>query len=456
MGRGRRASRADDRAAPRTRALCVAATALACAVASIAANPACATLAGADTSRIRIETGPGMDLTNETYYEETFVDTTFLGRRRIATPESRVAGVVVSSIEGTRAQRSTSYRIDDELSLGDRLQRNALTAAWRQDVAPDLRLMLDPALEWRHDRTFDRDQQEWHAALRTRMRRTLADDATSIEGGIAGDVIRTRGPGSEFLLDRNSVTGAMAIDHLPLLGEEWRLGYALADRVFPDSSERDHVEHAWDAQWRHAFMGGSTLAIEALAQRRLPQHLALTSRDHFWTETASLDGDGRLGERWAVRVRLEGEAMQYDLEDSTVFFDYRIVRARLGLQLEREARWSLTVGPIGEVLMAPLAPGEAYREIGGEAQFELLGVGSWWNVTPAAGYRAYDSEGQAGLPGALHSSFTWVSLDAFIDQALPARARLRALTSLRYESHTDPSQNAASVYLSLQLRGIVR
>jgi hypothetical protein len=288
------------------------------------------------------------------------------------------------------------------------------------------------------------------------MRRTLADDATSIEGGATGDVIRTHGPGSEFLLDRNSVTGAIALDHLPLWGEEWRLGYSLADRVFPDSSERDHFEHGWDAHWRHPFIGGSALTLDAQAQRRRTQQVAPTSRDNFWSETGSIEADGRLSERWSLRLRLEDEGMQYDLQDSTVFFDYRIVRARLGAQLEHEARWSVTVGPIAEMLVSPLAPGEAYREIGGEVQLEIIGGGSWWNVTPAAGYRDYDATQQPGLPGALHSSFTWVSLEAFVDQVLPGRTRLRALTSLRYELHTDPSQNAMSVYLSLQLRGTVR
>ena len=43
-------------------------------------------------------------------------------------------------------------------------------------------------------------------------------------------------------------------------------------------------------------------------------------------------------------------------------------------------------------------------------------------------------------------------LDAFVDQPLLDRLRLRVLTSLRYEFHTDAAQDAGSIYLSMQLR----
>ena len=52
----------------------------------------------------------------------------------------------------------------------------------------------------------------------------------------------------------------------------------------------------------------------------------------------------------------------------------------------------------------------------------------------------------------LHSSFAFYELDGFVDQRLPGRLTVRAMTSLRYEKHTDPSEDAASLYLSLELR----
>jgi len=68
-----------------------------------------------------------------------------------------------------------------------------------------------------------------------------------------------------------------------------------------------------------------------------------------------------------------------------------------------------------------------------------------------AGWRAYDESPVPGLAVSLHSSYAFYGLDAFVDQPLVDRVRLRTLASLRYESHTDPAQNAASVYLSAQL-----
>ena len=155
-------------------------------------------------------------------------------------------------------------------------------------------------------------------------------------------------------------------------------------------------------------------------------------------------------------MRLEGEALQYDVEDSNVFFDYRTTRARLRVQFDGGARWTLSAGPRGERLASPLSSGEGYREIGGAVEFELLGRRAVWSLTPAAGWREYDQAPGTALSANLHSSYAFYELDGFVDQPLLDRLRLRALTALRYESHTDPSQDAGSLYLSVQLRWTAR
>ncbi len=407
---------------------------------------------GPDSTAFRFETGASADFTNELYYEDAYVDTTFLGRRLVDTPEPRYAGVLYAIVQGTRGQRRASWQIQNELSLGDKVRRDALGISWRDEFAPDWRLVLSPALEWRHDRSFERDQEEWRGSFRGRLRRSFSEETRAAELGVLADFVRSSGVGSEFLPNRNALKGSVALDHLGLLGDEWRVGYSLASRVFPDSTTRDHLEHAAEARFRRMFGGGHVITVEATGRRRQTRLIVTNSRDNYWEEGAIVEGDWRVSERWGVRTRLDGEALQYDLEEPDVYFDYQVARARLGLRYDRDARWSLTVGPRGERLTAPLSPDEAYREIAGAVEFELLGRRSMWSVAPAVGWRDYDEASDGAPASGLHSSYAFYALDAFVDQPLMDHVRLRALTGLRYESHTDPSQDAASIQLSLQVR----
>lgn len=448
-GRGRRGPRG-----PRAFAL------LACAIVPallIAARAAGAGgIPGPDTLGVRVETAAGTDITNEQYYEDAFIDTTFLGRRLVNTPEARYAGFLFTAVQGTRGERRATYQIQNELSVGDKIQRDALSLSWRDDLSPAWRLVLNPTLSWRHDRTFDRDQNEWRGAFRGRVRRNFDDDATTAELGLVGDLVRTSGQGSEFLLDRNAIRGSVALDHLALLGDDWRVGYGLAVRVFPDSSVRDHVEHGWEGRWHHPFLAGHALTLETSGQRRKTLDFVTSSRDNFWEEFATAEAHIRAADRWSLGLRVEGEARQYDVQDSTLFFDYHVLRARLAPRYDRDGKWSVGVGPRAEILASPLNPGEAYREIGGAVEFEWLGSRALWNLTPAAGWREYDQPSNPGTAVSLHSSFAFYELDAFVDQGLINRLRLRVLTSLRYEFHTDDVQDAGSIYLSMQLRWLAR
>ena len=410
---------------------------------------------GPDTIGVRIEAGAGTDITNEQYYEDAFVDTTFLGRRRVNTPETRAAGILYTAIQGTRRARRVAYQIRNELSLGDKVNRDALDLSWRDDFATGWRLALEPSLVWRRDRSFDRDQEEWRAAGRGRLRRTISE-ATTAELGLVGDLVRSSGRGSEYLLDRDAGRTSLALDHVDLDGDEWRLGYGLATRVFPDSAARDHLEHAWEGRWRYASLAGHSLALETSGLRRQTRRNALNSRDNYWEEFATLEGDWRAGDRWTLRLRVEGDALQYDLEDSTSFFNYRLARGRLGLRFDGQGRWTLSAGPRAEVLASHLNPGEGYREIGGALELEVLGTRALWSVIPSAGWRAYHQEPATASTTDLHSSFAFYELEMFVDQPLLERLRLRALSSLRYEFHTDPSQDAGSFDLSLQLRWLAR
>jgi hypothetical protein len=402
-----------------------------------------------DSARVRFECGAATDLTNELYYEDAFIDTTFLGRRLRSTPEARYAAVLAATLEGTRAHRTASYQLQQELSLGDRLQRNTASLAFRMQPSPGWQLQLGPRLEYRHDRTFDRDLEEWRGGVTARLRRSLAGGATLVELGSGADFLRTSGRGSNFFLDRNSGRIAVALDHMALLGDEWRIGYGITGRVFPDSSGRDHLEHGWEGRWRHVFLGGHTLALETDGERRQTLEIVPVSRDNFWNERGALEAAASLSEAWTLRGRVEGEATQYDLEDSTLFFDYQVVRARVGPAFERAGRWSLAAGPRAEALFSRLNLGEGYRELGGVVEFEYLDGGALWSVAPAAGWRDYDSSGGQLK---IHSSYAFYELNLLGDQALPGGLRVRALSTLRLESHTDHAQDARSLYFSCDVR----
>lgn len=413
--------------------------------------------AAADSVRIRWEIGGSTDVTNEQFYEDAYIDTVSLGRRLVASPETRVAGVLAAALEGTRSSGATRYRLRSDLSLGNRIQREALRGSWRQRLGPDWDLALVPHGEFRHDRTFDRDLDEWRAGGDARLRRAFADRSAFAELGASGDLLRTRGRGDAFLLDRNAGRVSVAFDHLGITGADWRAGWALAARVFPDSSVRDHFEQSAELQWRRDLAGLHWIELDAEGVRRRTMAPAPTSRDEFWQGQAGLGGALELGDRWSLRLRAEGEAIRYDVQDSTLYFDYQILRLRLGPRFESLRGWSVTVGPRAEWLASRLSPGDRYQEIAGAAELEILGRASWWSVEPMAGWRDYDSTpNPPGEPAIdLHTSYAFVGLDLLADQSLPGGLRLRLLASGRLESHTDPLQDARSLYFSLDVRRLL-
>lgn len=406
-----------------------------------------------DTIGVRLEDGVGVEVTNEQYYEDAFVDTTFLGRRLRGTPETRVAQLIALSIDGTRADGGTSYAVRNDVTLGNRLMRGAASLDWRQTLDSSWRLDLTPAVDYRHDKTFDRDREEWRGALGTRLRRTLNDDRTRAELVGYGDVIRSSGEGDAFLLDRNSGRIGVVLDHLPWTGPEWRAEYRLSGRAFPDSTERDHLEHGWDGRLRGNFDHG-WVAFETDGILRRPVRDVSSSRDDYAQATAAGEAEWRIAETTALRLRAEVDALRYGVQDSVLFFDYDVVRAGVGFRREWGAGSSWTLGPRVERLSSDWNPGEGYLEVAAAAELEVVGGRSWWSIEPAAGWREYEDVADAIVAGdpSLHSSYAFYELSAFVDQPLPARLRIRALTTLRAELHTESSQDAFSTYASVQLR----
>ena len=151
-----------------------------------------------------------------------------------------------------------------------------------------------------------------------------------------------------------------------------------------------------------------------------------------------------------------GEALRYDRRDSTVFFDHRIARGSLAWQLERD-RWHVGLGPRVERLWSNDAPDEEYSEWAGVLEWEWLGLGPFWEIAPAAGWRDYREtaasapEGGPPIPTA-RSPYAFYELSAIADQPLPGSLRLRSQLQARWERNTDRSRDARSLYFSIDVR----
>jgi hypothetical protein len=404
---------------------------------------------GPDTLRLHVEVGASSDYTNELFYEDTFDSTAFTGRELVDSPETRYAGVLFTRLTGTRGRRATGFEIQNQLSLGDLLSRDLLFLSLRSAPSSRWTLFAIPQVEYRRDRTFGRDLEEWRGSATVRARRALDDGATFAEIGAHGDLLTASGVGAEYILDRTAASALAALERAPLFGLQWRLDYGFTGRVFADSTERNHYEHALDGQLRFDLPGGRPLLIEAGGDRRTTMEPALTTRDNFWEERGALDGEIGLGGSWSLKARVEGDATQYDLPDSTIYFDYQELRARIAPRWTRGAT-SIALGPRLDALYARLDPTENYQEIAAMLEFESLGLGAWWNVIPVAGWRDYDEAQDASL--GIHSSYSFLEINVLADQALPGALRLRAYVNGRYESHIDHAQDARSLYFSLDLR----
>ena len=82
----------------------------------------------------------------------------------------------------------------------------------------------------------------------------------------------------------------------------------------------------------------------------------------------------------------------------------------------------------------------------------------WWTLGPSYGYRRYrETFTTAPALGAVpvlasRASFAYVQLDVLGEQPLPLRTRCRLFASGRIEQHSDPAQDARSLYISLDVR----
>jgi hypothetical protein len=407
-----------------------------------------------DTISLRWEVGATSDVTNELFYEDSFVDTTFLGRRTVSSPEARIAGVVLASLQGTRGAGSTQFVLQNELRLGAKLQRNVTGFRWNTDFSPQWRFQFNPGIEFKQDKTFGRDLTEARGEATAGIRRRFDDGATYADWRLAAEFLRTNGEDADFLPDRNEFRTGLAVDRLAVFGHEWRLDYRFAARQFPDSMVRDHFEQGVDGRWKYNLRRGHFIAFDASGTRRVTMREAPTSRDNFWEEWLRSELLLRLNEEWAWRTRGEVEGVQYDVQDTTLYFDYYVARAETGPRFDRAIPVAIGVGPTVEVLDSALNPAEAYLQYGAFLEAEFLGGSGWWSVLPTIGWREYRQETGAQDPLAVHTSYTFYELGLYGDQRVPGNLRLRTVATFRRELHDQDVDNATSLYFSVDVRRI--
>ena len=409
-----------------------------------------------DTLGVHFEIGASSDMSSEQFYQDAFLDSVSLGIKRVDSPESRTAAVWHTSLAGTRSERATSYRLDNELSWGDRVRSDLLSLDWRHANVNEWRWALSPRAEFRHDRTFGRDLEQARASGTAKLAHTLPALESTIELSGLGEWLRTQGSGADFIPDRHGAGLMLRWGREPLAGSEWQLAIGATRRTFPDTSARDHVEERAEASWHRDLEGGHRVDLAGVAGRRSALHPTLTSQDRF--SEGELDGALELSftTAWTASLRGRLETLRYDERDSTGLFDYHLARVEFEPRRASGA-WSVRAGPRVEWLSSSAEPSEAYTELGAHLELEWFRTG-WWSLSPAYGYRQY-RETLAAAPAmgaqpvlASRSSYAFVQVEMMGDQPLALGIKCRLVASGRLEQHSDSAQDARSLYISLDVR----
>lgn len=409
----------------------------------------------ADSSGVRLEFGFSADVTNEQFFEESYTDTTFRSRDLRELPETRRAGVAALSWLHRAKSGAWTMRWRPELSLGDKARR--ALAAGRVDWGhiEEAAWSVEPRLEWREDESFGLERSEWRADLRTRYRRAWSA-ADRLEVAAGGEWLDATGEDVSLLLDRRVVRTSARWTHLPVFGWEWGLRLAADGRVFPDSTSRDHSETGLSLEAGRLFGEAHRFSSVFEIQRRSAIRSVSSTRDRFWAPRVSIGLDLRSTSAARLHWAAEAEAIRYDVPEEASYFDYELVRTRLELGRDIGGGWAARLGPRLEWLLSAANPTERYAQTGFGLECERIGAGTWWSVGPEVGWRQYERETDTIIdaPG-FHSSFAYCGLQALVEVSLGGVWRARVIADGRVEKHRDASQDARSLYFSLDVRRLL-
>ena len=425
------------------------------AVVAMALSEGPARAAVMDSSRVRLEFGVSADVTNERFFEETYSDTTFESRDLRELPETRRAGVVAMDWVHRSASGRWGMRWRPECSIGDKVRRAGASGQWILDPGTASVWSLEPRFEWRDDRSFGLERSEWRGELRGRHRQTLSG-SDRLDVTASGEWLEASGQDVSVLLDRRVARGGVRWSHLPVFGWEWGMRLGADARTFPDSSSRDHLEAEWGGEVRRVFGDAHQFSATLDVARRMAWREQVSTRDRFLAPRASVALDLRSADAVRLHWSADGEALRYDAPDAVAYFDYQVARTRLELERDLGGGWAARIGPRLEWLLSATNASERYAQTGAGLEVERIGAHSWWNVGPEAGWRQYERETDTIIdsPG-LHSSFAFYGIQALAEMTLSGVWRARLLADARIEKHRDASQDARSLYFSLDVRRLL-
>lgn len=404
---------------------------------------------------MRFEVGIVTDLTNEQYFEETYSDTLFLTRTLRESPEHRTAGVVAMEWAIRGGPDAWGLSLRPEVVIGDKTRRATATGKWFSTAQGLGSWSFEPRIEWREDDSFGLERRDWRAAFDARHRRRLGEwDRLDLRVG--GEWSDASGDAIASVLDRRVARTSARWARTPLLGWEWDVQASADARTFPDSTSRDHLESTLAVETRRLFGEAHQFTLALGTSHRGTLRDEHSTRDRYWAPRAQIALDLRSDASARLHWSAEGEAMRYAAPDAEVYFDYEFLRTRLDLERDLGVGWAMRIGPRLEWLLSIENASERYAQTGVGLEIEQLSPAAWWSVSPDAGWRQYERETDTIIvaPG-LHSSFAYFGLQAMVEWTIAGAWRSRLLADGRVEKHRDPSQDARSLYFSVDVRRLL-
>ena len=228
-----------------------------------------------DSSFTRIELGGATEVTNEQYFEDTYSDTLFLGRRLSSTPEVRTGAAL--SLDHQRAGLDSDWwlRTHLEARLGDQLQRLEARAQFRSSSERFWRGLIEPSLSVRSDESFGEKRRELRSRLSARLSHRTLDEANHFELAGAGELARAEATSADYVLDRDAAELSATWDHAaPFAATSWRARYTALARALPDSASRDHYEHLAEYSLHCSGRGASVAPLAPTPEIRFGRRIA--------------------------------------------------------------------------------------------------------------------------------------------------------------------------------------